>query len=125
MSNSETFHDFTVLDWIGIIYTVVNIVSIFFFTNVAARIGGPYTQAGGFGGELSVISIITLNPWFLTIAGIVSVSCFSLLWHKSMRFNLKRKRIIIATSFAVTVAATALCVVGIVLPMVKMLGAVG
>jgi hypothetical protein len=107
----------TILDWIGIVYTVINIIGIFFFSIAAARLGDSFEMMGV---NLSMVTILTTNPWFLIVAGIISTIIFSLIWHKDISTNLTRKRLVIVVAFVITSSAIVLCFVGIFLPLLKL-----
>ena len=122
MYSADKSNEFTILDWIGIAYIVMHICGIFYFSIVVAKIGNMLRD---FGGTPPMLSTLSVNPLFLITAGIVSSCMFSLLWHKSIKFSLKRRRAVIVISFILTLSASALCVIGIYLPVLKLASPVG
>jgi len=117
MSNTDTANRFTILDWIGIVYIILNIIGVFLFSIAAAMVGDSFKR---FGGELSIVTVLATNAWFLVIAGIISMLTFSLVWHKNISANLNSKRLVIVIAFVVTSMAIALCFAGIFLPLLKL-----
>lgn len=117
MSDAVKSNEFTILDWIGIVYIVMHICWIFYFSSVVARFGDMFQE---WGGSLPMLSILTLKPWFLITVGIISLGMFLLLWHKSIKYSLKKRRAVIVISFVLTLTASALCAIGIYLPVLKL-----
>jgi hypothetical protein len=111
MSENNTVNRLTVLDWIGVVYVVVNIIALFFFPK--------------FGGPLPALTIIVLKPWFSILLGIFSTGIFSLQWIKPIKISLKRRRTVIVLSIITGSTAYAICIIGLYKPIFNIAGSIG
>lgn len=115
MDNSGNKNEFTILDWIGIIFVAGNIIGLFFFPKIALAF---HEMFEGFGGSLPTLTQIVTKPWFSILLGILCLGIFSLQWFNPMKMNnrLKWRRWVILLSFLTSSAASAICIFGLYQP---------
>ena len=117
MTESEPKNEFTVLDWIGCVFAAVQTLVLFSFSTVAAAFS---EMLADFGGELPTLTTIVVTPWFAPLLGAFSVCIFALQWLEWAKHHLKRRRMIVAVSFAFSLISCCICVYGLYLPIFKM-----
>ena len=61
MSKINSSSDFTILDWIGVVYIFMQIMGLFYFPQTAARLRELYNEIGG---NLPMLTTLVLKPWF-------------------------------------------------------------
>jgi hypothetical protein len=122
MSENDTVNRLTVLDWIGIVYVVVNIIALFFFPKIAFSFEKMFED---FGGPLPALTIIVLKPWFSILLGIFCTGIFSLQWIKPIKISLKRRRTVIVLSIITASTAYAICIIGLYKPIFNIAGSIG
>jgi type II secretory pathway component PulF len=121
MSENGTINRFTVLDWIGVVYVVANIIALFLFPRIAFTFEKMFED---FGGPLPAMTRIVLKPWFSILLGIFCTGIFSLQWVKPIKISLKLRRTVIVLSIFAASAAYALCIIGLYQPIFKMAGSI-
>jgi hypothetical protein len=121
MNRSENANTFTILDWIGIFFVVANLLGLFAFPMVALSFKTIFMEIGG---VLPALTKVVLKPWFPILLGMICLCIFSLQWLKAIRGNLRRKRTVVVLSFFAASTAFALCVIGLYLPIFKIVGSV-
>lgn len=122
MSENDTINRLTVLDWIGIIFVVANIIALFLFPKIAYAFEKMFED---FGGPLPAMTIIVLKPWFSILLGIFCTGIFSLQWIKPIKISLKLRRTVIVLSIFAASTAYAVCIIGLYLPIFKFAGSIG
>ncbi len=122
MHESQSGNAFTVLDWIGVVYTVGQIIGLFLFPTIAVAFADMYVD---FGGALPLLTRVVTQPWFSIVLGAICLSVFSLQWLQFFKSRLKRRRAVVVLSFLLASAAMAVCVIGLYLPIFKMASPIG
>jgi hypothetical protein len=122
MRESESANAFTVLDWIGVVLTMGQIMGLFFFPTIAVAFADMYAD---FGGSLPLLTRFVTQPWFTIVLGVICLSVFSLQWLKFFKSRLKRRRAVVVLSFLLASAAMAVCVIGLYLPIFKLASPIG
>jgi hypothetical protein len=122
MRESESANAFTVLDWIGVVLTMGQIMGLFFFPTIAVAFADMYADIGG---SLPLLTRFVTQPWFTIVLGVICLSVFSLQWLKFFKSRLKRRRAVVVLSFLLASAAMAVCVVGLYLPIFKLASPIG
>jgi hypothetical protein len=113
---------FTVLDWIGIVYILVQAVGLLYLPAAAASFGA-YTE--DMGGTLPTITVLILSPWFTYSLLPITLLIFSLQWYKDIKHSLKLRRIAIASSFAFQQLAYGVFLLGMYAQYYKLFSPVG
>jgi hypothetical protein len=122
MNRSGQTNEFTILDWIGIIYVVIHIIGLFIFPKIALAFGEMFAD---FGGSLPNLTQFVIKPWFSISLGIICLCVFSLQWLNPVRNSLKRRRAVIVLSFLTASASSAICIIGLYQPVFRAAGTVG
>src|ERR1039457_3378512 len=115
MSKINSSSDFSILDWIGVVYIFMQIMGLFYFPQSAARLRELYNEIGG---NLPMLTTLVLKPWFSISLGIVSLSIFSLQWHKSIKLSLRKRRAVVVFSFIFVTTVITVCIIAIYLPII-------
>ena len=117
MNEKISANKMTIIDRIGMVYIVSNILGLLLFPNVANTFRGMFQD---FGGELPVITLLVLKPWFSIMFAVSGAVVFSLQWHKKIKTNIKHRRTVVIAAFIIVVTAAAVCVIGLYLPIFTM-----
>lgn len=112
-------NEFTILDWVGIIYIVCHFSFLFLFPLFASTFQEIYLD---FGGSLPAITELVLHPWFPILLGFFCVGIFSLQWFGPIKHSLKRRRAVIVCSFTLTLSISAFCVIALYKPLFMLAG---
>lgn len=122
MTEQHVATRFTVSDWIGIVYILLQAVGLLYLPEVATRFGAYLDDLGG---TLPTITVITLSPWFTYSLLPITLLLFSLQWHKDIKHSLKLRRIAIASSFAFQQLAYGVFLLGLYAHYYKLFSSVG
>ena len=122
MNKSQAINEFTILDWIGIVYIVGHILGLFAFPKMALTFNEMFME---FGGSLPVLTEIVINPWFSMLLGLACICIFSLQWLKPIKSSIRRRRAVIVLSFIGATISFAICIIGIYQPIFKMASPIG
>ena len=122
MNGKISTNKMTVIDRIGMVYVVSNILGLLLFPRIANAFSGMFQD---FGGELPVLTLLVLNPWFSIQFAVSGAVVFCLQWHKGIKTNIKQRRLILIIAFVIVVTATMVCVIGLYLPILAMSEALG
>lgn len=112
-------NEFTILDWVGIIYIVCHFPFLFLFPLIASRFQQMFIE---FGGSLPATTELVLHPWFPILLGVFCVGIFSLQWIKPIKHSLRRRRAVIVCSFTLTLSTAAFCVTALYQPLFILAG---
>jgi hypothetical protein len=122
VSKNKSANEFTILDWIGVVYTVGNIISLFTLPKAAVVFRDMYAD---FGGSVPQLTNIVTKPWVPILTALICICIFSLQWVKWFKVRLKRRRAVVVFSFLIASTAFAVCVIGYYLPIFKMARSLG
>lgn len=114
MNKKKSLNNLTVVDRIGMVYVVLNILGLFLFSGVANVFRKMYQD---FGGEVPTITLLVLKPWFSILFALSGGIVFSLQWRKGINADIKQRRMIIITAFIIVLTASMVCIFSLWLPM--------
>ncbi len=110
----------TAFDWIGIV--LVAVVASLLFTVPIASAPTFEKMFREFSVELPPLTRLVLRPWFAIGGGLASLATCALAAKRSL--SIAKRRLFIVLGFVVGLAAIALCLIGLYLPVFQLAGSI-
>ena len=110
---------FTILDWLGVTATGFSTLPLLGFAIAGPRARAVFDDVGG---ELPLLTLWVMQPWFPITLGIVSLAILMAAFRKDL--SIGRRRMWVVASFVMTSTFVALCLIGLYLPIFIMADAI-
>jgi hypothetical protein len=113
---------FTILDWIGVVVTVLALLGTCVLSLNAGVFGGMFKDLGTRG--LPLLTRLVLRPWFGFLLALPSAAMVTVAVLRHQRSSLGRRRALVVVAFVLALLAAGVILVGLYQPIFSMAGAV-
>jgi len=113
---------FTALDWIGVVITALAMLATCALSLAADAFAGMYRDMGAT--SLPLLTRLALRPWLGPVFAAAPAALVILAIWKNRRLSLGLRRALVVVAFCLALAAGAIVLYGLYLPIFELAGAV-